>query len=497
MTLPDASRLPTIAPEKWRAFALRLAEIGLNNDAVVALTKAVEAVPHPIRAPLRRWHLERARTKAASACSLLTYGDEVPEAEAREALSSEVFDLLVDAGVLERRDGRCRACFLLTFHGELHVLVDDVLRHGGDAVMGSGRGTVHLSRASIPTTRIARALDFGCGAAPNALALAAKADHVVGTDINPRAIVLARVNAAINGISNVEFRVGDMFAAVADERFDVIVSQPPFVARPEGRDATTYLFGGARGDEFPLRVLSEAPALLAPGGVCIFYIEWPELGSEPLEQRLRAAQPSEEIDLLVVRAPPASLDAHAAAYAYAEHQLLDDTFDRAVVERREHMERLGFQGISSTITVLRRAPAGRAGWTKTIDVRSFDLTTPNRRRIDRLMAGHDLLLAADDALLLAANLQVPKRTSFVEEWSEPDPNADPTVAMRFSERALLSPLGINREAFLLMSIVDASPTVAAAAERLCRDFEVPMEAALGKLLPHVREALDLGALEVV
>lgn len=57
----------------------------------------------------------------------------------------------------------------------------------------------------------------------------------MGTDINPRAITLARLNAAINGIRNVEFRLGDGFAPVAGETLDLIVSPTMATEVPHGR----------------------------------------------------------------------------------------------------------------------------------------------------------------------------------------------------------------------------------------------------------------------
>ena len=103
---------------------------------------------------------------------------------------------------------------------------------------------------------VARGLDLGCGAGTGALSLAAQVDRVIGTDINPRAVALSRINAALNGIGNVEFREGDMFAPVAGENFDLIISQPPFVSTPPGLAAASYESGGARGDELPLRLLA-------------------------------------------------------------------------------------------------------------------------------------------------------------------------------------------------------------------------------------------------
>ena len=495
MSLPDASRLSSLAPDRWRAFGVRLAEIGVTHDTLADLTKPVEAVPYEQRTALRRHHLRRAQTHAANAMRIFFYGDETGEPEARLALGDALFDALLSVGFVERRAGGVVSPFLLTFHGEFFVVVDDLAR-GEDAVMGSGPTTLTLSRASVPVTKVARGLDFGCGSAPNALALAQRAAHVVGIDINPRAITLARINAAINGIENVEFRVGDMFAPVAGESFDVIVSQPPFVSRPEGEEARTYLYGGARGDEFPLRVLQDAPGLLAPGGVCVFFIEWPEVEGESLAERLRAAQPSGDFDLLVLRAPPTSIDAHAAGYAYAQHAKIDDEYARAAVARRENFERLHIGAIRTTLTVLRRVPPGRSGWTATIDIRPFDALVPSRLRIDRLLAARDLLENKDDALLRAATLRFPKRTKFHAERAAPDPESTPKLTARFSERALVLPYALDRQSFLLLSLVHMSKTVDDAVKFMAKTWSVPVHEAQQRLLPHVKDALAKGALEI-
>jgi hypothetical protein len=74
-------------------------------------------------------------------------------------------------------------------------------------------------------------------------------------------------NARLNGIDNASCRTGSLFEPLAaDERFDLIVSNPPFVISPtkrfEFRDA------GMRGDEFCRRLIRAAPSHLAPGGFC-------------------------------------------------------------------------------------------------------------------------------------------------------------------------------------------------------------------------------------
>ncbi len=494
MPLPDASRLTSLGDERWRALGQRLSSIGVSNQTIANVTRPIERVAYELRGPLRVMHLRKHATEAAWALRLFAYGDPVTEREARAVLGDDLFSGLAEIGAIETVETSWVSPFLLTLHADLYVFVDD-LTHGDDAVMGSGSSTLALSRAAVPSQRKATALDFGCGAGPSALALARQVDHVVGLDINPRAITLARVNAALNGIDNVELVVGDMFEAVRDRRFDVIVSQPPFVARHEGSKASTYLHGGARGDELPMRVLAEAPKLLADDGVLVTWVEWPELASDDLTARLRSGLPSRELDLLVLRGPRVSTQVHAAGYAAAEHPLLDEAFATDAEARLTHFERHSVIGVRPTITVVRRQNARASGFDATIDVRGLEAIFPSRLRVDRFLAAHTLL-QGDDAALFAAKLRVPKRTSFVEERDTPSPEAPPTFFARFSDKAMVTNYPLAHDSFLFLSLVHMSESAAAAAAFVAENWNVTIDEARQKLAPHLRSALAHGALEI-
>lgn len=77
-----------------------------------------------------------------------------------------------------------------------------------------------------------RVLDLGTGTGAIALALARERaqSRLVAVDVSAAAVQIARDNAQRLNIANVEFRCGVWFAPCADERFDVIVSNPPYVA---------------------------------------------------------------------------------------------------------------------------------------------------------------------------------------------------------------------------------------------------------------------------
>ena len=127
-------------------------------------------------------------------------------------------------------------------------------------------------------------LDVGTGSGAVALALARELPKasVTATDLSEAALAVARENADALGLGNrVYFAAGDLFAPAADERFDAIVSNPPYLA---SRDAGTLapelahepaaaLFAGSDGLAVLERLVAEAPAHLVAGGVLAVEID--------------------------------------------------------------------------------------------------------------------------------------------------------------------------------------------------------------------------------
>jgi release factor glutamine methyltransferase len=73
-------------------------------------------------------------------------------------------------------------------------------------------------------------LDMGTGSGVGAVIAARHARRVVAVDINPAAVRCARINALLNDVEQrIEVRQGDLFAALGDERFDLVLFNPPFV----------------------------------------------------------------------------------------------------------------------------------------------------------------------------------------------------------------------------------------------------------------------------
>lgn len=144
-----------------------------------------------------------------------------------------------------------------------------------DHVLGVGGASTTLASLQFPDD-VDSVLDLGTGCGIQALHARRFARRVVATDISERALGFARLNAALNAVDGIEFRLGSLYEPVADERFDRIVSNPPFVITPrtEGVPEYDYRDGGMVGDALVEAVVRGAAEHLEPGGVAQLLANW-------------------------------------------------------------------------------------------------------------------------------------------------------------------------------------------------------------------------------
>jgi release factor glutamine methyltransferase len=125
-----------------------------------------------------------------------------------------------------------------------------------------------VAEATSPGGRV---LDLCTGSGIVAVSAAlADAGEVTAVDLSRRAVVTAWLNARRNGVT-VRARRGDLFAAVAGQRFDLIATNPPYLPGPEvpTRGAARAWEGGPDGRRFLDRIIDGASGHLAPGGVLL------------------------------------------------------------------------------------------------------------------------------------------------------------------------------------------------------------------------------------
>ncbi len=269
--------LPLADPAQVDALAVDLRTAGYTTDGVADLLGADAG------AAFSRglwWSALRATDRAAAdqqrlatLVRLFLLGADEPRERVVLAFPGAGVDALTACGVVEATPaGALRAVLDIRPHsdGARDFLVvsdqDAALRPGPvrrDHVLGIGGASVSLAHAVVRAP-VERALDLGTGCGIQALHLARHCEDVVATDTNERALALAAATARLNGMSW-DLRRGSLFEPVAGERFDLIVSNPPFVV---GVGALDYIYrdSGMAGDASVPRTMIRAVARPSAAG---------------------------------------------------------------------------------------------------------------------------------------------------------------------------------------------------------------------------------------
>lgn len=498
-SLPDISRLPSLDQATLRALRARTAEVGMTVASVATALEPFRGLAPTLSEPIRCHYLRKRDDELARAIRLLMFSDRVTMAEAASAVGA-LLPKLLDAGLLEvvRDDGReedlVECPFILGLLNDLHVFCDRLV--GADGVMGFGETTIDLARASFPLLPVRAALDVGCGAGTVALALASAAARVVGTDIDPRAIDFARFNARLNDITNVEFRVGDLLDPVKGETFDLVVSQPPFLAAPVDAAKKVLTDGGHRGDELPLRLMSGLAKTLARGGLAVLRVDWlvvePGEGERPgpagVTDRIRAHMGA-DLDLTIVTPPPMALDAYAARYAAGTHPELGPAYVASFARRSDHFHVLKGKVLLPSMTFLHHSGATPALTSTRFTSADAQVTREGVRSMLDAQA-----LVRDDEKLLAARLRVPKGTVFAEEQQGVGSDVESTITARFAPSAMATGITLDARLLYILTAIHESETVREGIARFAAEAEMEEQAALELVVPAVRDAVRAGTL---
>lgn len=458
--------------------------------------------------------LGRAPASAAGVLgSLFVLGVPVPTDDAATALPTLGVDGAVELGVLRRTAGKVEsatAAVVATIDLRPSAVADltgvsswwiasdlGETALGGELpaghVLGAGAASSTLIGILVPTGA-GRVLDLGTGSGIQALRAAEAGATVVATDIAPRAIGFARLNAALNGIE-LDLRLGSLYEPVVGERFDRIVSNPPFVITPRGRAEVpdyTYRDGGAVGDGLTEQVVRGAAAHLVPGGIAQLLGNWEVTGDEPAA-RARVLGWAEGLDAWIVQRDlldPAE---------YAETWVRDGGA-RPGTARSEALVRAwltdfdarGVTAIGAGYLTL-RLPARGAPTLRRFETLTEPLAGGIGTAIAAGLAAHDWQARRDDGALAAARPRVtPSVTEHRHYWPG---DADPTVIelhqgtgfarRRRVDTALAAVVGACDGELALGTIIDAVAAL----------LQADAAAVRRGVLPQVRELLVEGFLE--
>lgn len=320
----------------------------------------------------------------------------MPVEAAQEALTPLPLEGLDDLVIT--RGGEVSSPYRLTpWHGLLFAH-DRAGSAGPDPDHVTSVNAASRTLASLTVRRPVRsALDVGTGSGVQAVLAARHAERVVATDVNSRALRFTALNARLNGFAgSVECREGSLFEPARDERFDLIVSNPPYVVSPDSE--LVYRDSGWPADEMSRRVVTEAPRFLGDRGFATILCNWIVARDADPFERVTGWVAGSGCDTWIIRYAVEEPVAYARAWNH-ELRLRDPSRYDETVERwvayyeREQIESIGvgavvFRARGDGGTWLRkdvadRAPTGAAG-----------------EQILRVFAAEDWLLGhSDDALL--------------------------------------------------------------------------------------------------
>jgi hypothetical protein len=471
-TIPDPSTAPALRDALVRAdYTVGSVETLLGETAGAALRR------HETTPALRR-------TTDGSALSTLTrlflLQTSVQRRDAERALPGLV-DLLTSQGLLLASAGEVRAVLdCRPYADEAHDwwVVSDLtpaldgqpVRVEPDHVLGVTPASTSLAQLTV-RHEVGRALDLGTGCGVQSLHLATHARSVVATDVNARALEVASLNAALNGLQ-LDLRSGSLWDPVPGETFDLVTSNPPFVISPATDRRLVYRDSGLPGDEVVEAIVRGASAHLAVGGWCHLVADWAIDRDHPWDERLTGWLP-DDCDALVVQREvldPAS---------YVELWLKDAGL--------AWFERQGIEGVGFGWVNLRKRESG---------------ATPARELLEHPYAVEQPVAAAIDAWAMARHAPVVEdsrlalRVDVVQETHGEAGAEHPERIVLRQRRGLCRARQVDTVEAALAGACDGELTVGQILDALAVLLERDRAELAAAYLPSVRELVDEGFLTV-
>jgi SAM-dependent methyltransferase len=220
---------------------------------------------------------------------LFAHGLTVTHEQAEFVFHPLSLELLIRSGLLTMNGNEIKSLFQAQPYRGL-IFFSDFFEweDSSDFVLPIGPAGHYLANLTI-RQEVRSTLDLGCGCGIQSLLAAHHSERVTATDINPRAIAMTRLNAALNGINNIDILEGSYFEPVEGQTFDLILANLPYVITPEIHHV--YMDVDQPGDIGLRRRLKEIPIYLNEGGFAQLLVNWVYRKNEgwwqPLQQTLK------------------------------------------------------------------------------------------------------------------------------------------------------------------------------------------------------------------
>jgi SAM-dependent methyltransferase len=410
-------------------------------------------------------------------------------AQVKDLIPADILALLLQSGLLRQEgDNLIPRAMLLHIDGFLVASDHSSAIDNKELEMVLWPNPTSKFLARFAVRRHSRAtLDLGTGSGILSLGASRYSDIVVATDLNQRAVDCARFNARLNDIENVEVVAGDCFAPVADRRFDLILSNPPFFITPQG----DYLFceNPMELDGLCRRLVREGPAYLNEGGYMQMLCEWAQIKGQPWEERVAEWLQGNGCDAWVMKGLTQDPE------EYAQHRIRETSQDPAQDAASysgymNYYRHRGVEAIHDGLIVMRRRD-GR-NWVRIEEVQ----TTPKGELGEMILstfAAHDLMQQnGTDEKLLAVRPKLAPNARLEQICIQADSQwRAESLTLRLESGF---PFQLSLQPFVAEFLVTCDGTRSAG--DAIRDFaaraNAPLEKVQGECLAMIRKLIERG-----
>ena len=357
---------------------------------------------------------------------LFTLARPVSRQQVRDILPEWVVDDCRNAGLLTEDENSFRSFFRVDPVGWTLLVSDSPAAGpvGRDIVSGNNPFAARLLNLT-PRRPVENALDAFCGGGVQALHLAKHCERVSATELNPRAIRFAELNAGLNGIEKIRWLRGDRLAPVAGRQFDLIVANPPFFIGPNL--AHLYSDNEMQLDAFCRDVVKQCATHLKPGGRLFCLAEWVELEGEAWRDRLCGWFEGAGCDAWVLTTYRCLPDRYAQLRLLEAIDPDEPASQTALKERVDYLRAAGVTGIFGGAIFLRRRQGNN--WIE-FDDHPVEITGPCGEEILNGFVRRDFLSRhPSDEQLLQSRLVVSEAVR-LEEIQRLEENARPPEVQR-------------------------------------------------------------------
>ncbi len=356
-SLPLADRFEELSDDAIGALRQHLPDASELAAAIAALRPSMR-IYDVLQAPVI---VEKLEAQGTGVIGLFCFGLPLEAVACEALLGVGLTNALLSAGLLVALENGSVTCpFRLSPYQDT-LIFSDFLSAGGSAVFGSGPGSRAFATLRDICNPYVRALDIGCGAGAVMLHLARHTEHVLGTDINPRAGPFVHLNARLNKIRNVSFQCGHLFDPVQDQLFDLIVSQPPFMPLPAGKAPAVFRDAGADGSELWATLLADISAYLTTDGIGILVCE---TAGNALAQFMQSLQSRKWLAMVGATTPA---DSYAIRAAIAQLHVGFDRYSSDVRDMLRHLIARNIDGLSPAVVLVQRTEGDGRGHILEVD----------------------------------------------------------------------------------------------------------------------------------